>query len=111
MLKNKTTLQKYLIYNRISGSYNLLNWILTTTLTTLLLVQNSSAELTDLLMKISIGVFWFIALISSILFIFKSFSISKKYKNAKNIISFSVLSFFIPFIFNFLIRKRLKPFK
>lgn len=111
MWKNLSSLKKYLIYNRISGSYNLLNWILTAVLAGILFSKLLDQEWVKILVQIIISTFWFITLISSILFIYKSFSIQKKYDKTNKIILYSILSLFIPFIFNFLIRKKLKPFK
>ncbi|MGL5643543.1 MAG: hypothetical protein ACRCW3_02090 [Metamycoplasmataceae bacterium] len=68
--------------------------------------QNSSIKIIPLVLTI----FWIIAFISTILFIIKSSAIEKEYK-INNILLYACLSLFIPWIFNYLIRRKLKPFK
>ena len=108
MFKNMTPLKKYLLYNRITGSYNLLNWGLTILLTSLLFIDHFE-DINDWLLETFIGIFWGISLISGMLLIWKSFSIQKKYK-VDNLIAFAALSFVVPWVFNFLIRRKLKVY-
>ena len=111
MIKNSTPLKRYLIYNRISGSYNLLNWLLVIVLTLILSIGGTKEVPGNFFMKLCIGVFLIIATISTGLLIFMSFKIQKIYDQSKVLVLYSFLSLLIPFIFNYLIRRKLKPFK